>query len=548
MCKFISFVTSKMLSIITYYYERFCNIYILSAGLTVIFILLKPSLLLANPNIIIFYVDDMGWMDWSDGSDFYETPNMRALADQGVKFMQAYSPAANSTPSRACLLTGRTPARLNVTDVVANQTVFTKNYLEQSEITIAEVAKTKGYKTCLIGKWHLGAIATYGPQFQGFDTVIGTCDNGMPGSYFWNYNGQPYFYTGTPGEYLTDRLTSEAEQWIRANKNDPFLLYLSHYGVHVPIQAKQSYIDYFAGKADGLWHNNDTYAAMLKSIDDSLGKIMQLLVEENIVDNTIIIFSSDNGGEQITPNYGRITNNYPLREGKTYPYEGGIRIPLIIKWPGVTSSASIDNTMVGQVDLFPTICEMINADLPQGVALDGVSIAPLLSKSGSINRDALYWHFPHYRINENKNITPYSIIRKGDYKLIKNYEDNSLELYNINSDISESNNIAESEPGIRDSMHQELRDWLDSVGAQLPLPAENMLENADFGNGVANWDKAANVIISPTTAEFHSAPGAALVENRTVYWHHIRQDVTEEVRASGPGWYKLSAWVKRIGS
>ena len=409
-----------------------------------------------NPNIIIIYADDLGWADLGCyGAPYYNTPNLDKLASEGMKFTNAYANSAVCSPSRASLLTGRYPTRHEITTWIreyskGSETDLSKHlsgknkmlepvnpfWMELDEITLAEVLKDKGYTTCHIGKWHLGPKKWY-PDQQGFDFNIAGCDRGSPPGYFdpYRYENLPNLPTRRDGEYLTDRLTEEAAGFIRNHSGKPFFLYMSHYAVHGPWEAKEEVIDKYRNLAskDQL---NPTYAAMVESMDQSCGKIIDLVAELGLSKNTLIIFSSDNGGVHGESNqHEHITSNAPLRAGKCWPYEGGIRVPTIFYWPGMIESNSISDVPIAGIDFFPTICALVGTELPTDRPIDGLNLGPVLFGDGHMPERDLYWHFPHYQ-----NTTPYSVIRSGKWKLIKYYENNSIELFNIEEDIGEARN------------------------------------------------------------------------------------------------------------
>ena len=452
-----------------------------------------------KPNFVFILVDDLGWIDTGCyGSKFYETPNIDRLAAEGMRFTDAYAACAVCSPTRAAVMTGRYPARLGVTDWIRSrfhggkipadkknptEYVGAKNkkllcppnalWMELEEITIAEALKSAGYTSCHIGKWHLGADDWY-PDRQGFDFNVGGCDFGQPPNYFDPYSrkGQGPIPTLSPrrkDEYLTDREADEAVKFIRRHKDKPFFLYMAHYAVHTPIQGKADLVAKYKAKKPTN-QKNPTYAAMVESVDDAVGKICSALDELNLAERTIIFFTSDNGGLM------GVTSNVPLRAGKGYPYEGGIREPLIVRWPKVIKPGTVSHEPVTSVDYFPTICQAAGVPLPRDRDIDGVSLLGHLKSSGiqKLNRDTLFWHFPHYR----GNIMPYSIIREGNWKLIKRYDTSAssvepgktFELYNLKGDLSESNDLSEVLPSKVRQLDAKLRRWLRLTGAKLPRP------------------------------------------------------------------------------
>jgi len=447
-------------------------------------------------NFVLILVDDLGWMDLAcQGSKYYETPNIDRLASEGIRFTEAYAACAVCSPTRAAVQTGRYPGRLGVTDWIRsrfqggtisadkkNPSGFTggrnRKYLvprnalwmESSEMTIAEILEPAGYVSCHIGKWHLGADDWY-PQKQGYKFNHGGCDYGQPPNYFDPFNnpkhrhtmireGIPYLPGRKKGQYLSDREAEEAVAFIEAHKDEPFFLNMDNYAVHTPIQAKAGVTARYEAKPKTA-QKNAKYAAMVESVDDCAGRIMGALSKNGIADRTVIIFTSDNGG-LLGP-----TNNAPLRSGKGYAYEGGIRVPLIIKWPGVVKPGTTSKEPVTSVDYLPTIAEAAGISLPKDREIDGLSLVThLRSNAGeSLKRDAIYWHFPHYRHAPG----PYSIIRKGPWKLIKFYE-GKRELFNLADDLAEKKNLADKMPEQVKSLDTQLMEHLKSIGAKIPKP------------------------------------------------------------------------------
>ncbi|MDY7107594.1 MAG: sulfatase [Planctomycetota bacterium] len=441
-------------------------------------------------NVILILVDDLGWTDLGCcGSTYYETPSIDRLASQGMRFTNAYAACAVCSPTRAAVMTGRYPARLGVTDWIRarfqgstvppdgkNPTDYVGGrnrrllcppnalWMESEEVTIAELLNDADYTTCHIGKWHLGFDDWY-PDRQGFDVNIGGCDMGHPPSYFDPYanprhGGIPTLAPRREGEYLTDREADEAVRFVRAQADGPFFLYWAPYAVHTPLQAKAELIAKYEAK-EPTQHKNAKYAAMIESVDDGVGRIMRTLDERGLTGKTLVIFSSDNGG-LLGP-----TNNAPLRSGKGYPYEGGIRVPLIVRWPGNTPAGSTCDEPVSSVDFLPTICEAAGLSPPEDRAIDGVSLVSLLRGGASPDREAIFWHFPHYR---GRNVVPYSIIRADDWKLIRRYEGKTHELFNLRRDLSERNDRSAQKPETVEALSAKLDAWLESVGARLPRP------------------------------------------------------------------------------
>lgn len=427
-----------------------------------------------HPNIIIFLVDDMGWLDSSCyGSRFYRTPNMDSLAQKGMMFTDAYSACNVSSPTRAALMTGKSPASLHLTDFIPGHDFRWakmlppdwRRYLPVEETTVAEVLKEAGYATWHVGKWHLGQEEIYFPQNQGFDINIGGCGAGAPGQpglktkgYFSPYGVQYNLTPGPEGEYLTDRLTEEALSLIRQrDRNVPFFLNMAHYAVHLPLQAKQDKTDRYKELADSSYfQSNAVYAAMLESMDESLGKIMDVLVEEGIADNTLLLFTSDNGAlENISP-------SCPLRAGKGSMYEGGVRVPLIAYWPGHIVPGTVSDTPVITMDIAATIMDIAGSPLHD--ELEGISLLDLFHGVEPEKRP-LFWHYPHYH-----HTAPYSAVRYGDWKLIEMLEDNTLRLYNLKDDIGESRDLSGEYPETVSALYRMLDSWRNRVGAQYPVP------------------------------------------------------------------------------
>ncbi|MBA3482321.1 MAG: sulfatase, partial [Pirellulales bacterium] len=354
----------------------------------------------ARLNVIVILADDLGWTDLGCyGSDFYQSPHLDRLAADGMRFTANYSACTVCSPTRAALMTGKSPARLHITDWIPGQMPgnprlivpdFTK-HLPHEETTLAEVLKAAGYATASIGKWHLGGEAFY-PERHGFDVNIAGSDAPQPRpGYFAPYD-IPMIEQGPAGEYITDRLGDEAVKFVHAHAEQPFFLYLPHFAVHTPIQAKASLVaKHRDRRAAGSRHRNAPYTAMIESMDATVGRIRETLDELEIADRTAIVFTSDNGGRIPT------TSNVPLRYGKGSAYEGGVRVPLIVYWPGVTQAGSTNDVPVITMDLFPTVLEMLGLSPPAGGEVDGVSLTPLLRQNGAIAERALFWHYPHYQ-------------------------------------------------------------------------------------------------------------------------------------------------------
>jgi len=453
----------------------------------ILVILLMPGILVAckehslrnqKPNIIFILADDLGWTDTGFmGSDFYETPALDRLAGEGMVFTSAYANAPNCAPTRACLLSGQYTPRHGVYTVNSSERgrsedrklipIPNTTTLDTNLITIAEALKEKGYNSASIGKWHLGRDPESGPLAQGFDLNIAGDHQGHPKSYFSPYEND-FITDGPEREYLTDRLTDEALRFIQDNANQPFFLYLPHFAVHTPIQAKQEKISHYINRPGDGSHNNPEYAAMIESLDEGVGKIISLLDELKIRDQTVVIFFSDNGP------YGAISGAEPLRGSKGMLYEGGIREPLIISWPGrITEGSTCDIPVMG-IDFFPTFLELGGIKDFSDQVLDGQSIVPLLSGKKRWKREAIFWHFPAYLeqyagMDQKFRTTPASVIRKDHWKLIEFFEYGTTELYNLKEDIEESNDLSTTCPKKTRELHNDLLKWRESVNAPVPV-------------------------------------------------------------------------------
>ena len=467
--------------------------------------LLAARLAAADPkparplNVIVILVDDLGQTDVACyGSRFYETPHIDQLAQDGVRFANGYSACTVCSPTRASLLTGKYPARLHLTDWIAGherphaklKIPDWQQFLPFEEITLAEQFKAAGYATASIGKWHLtpglkeGDEAYY-PDKHGFDVNIGGYHRGQPPRYVSPY-GIPTLKDGPAGEFLTDREAQEAVKFIEANKDKPFFVYLPHYAVHQPIAGKPDVIARFKEKADknpDLKQRNPTYAALIASVDDALGTIRAALRRLNLEDETIIVFTGDNGGLLPT------TDNSPFRVGKGSAYEGGVRVPLIVRWPRVTKPGTVEETPAISTDLYPTLLEAAGVKPLQSL-VDGVSLAPLLKSGAKPDRDAIFWHYPHYHPG---GATPYSAVRSGDFRLVHFYEDGRDELYDLAHDVGETKDLASAQPERAKAMRTRLDAWLKSVDAQLPTPNPAYDPAADKA-GQAKGKKAAKKV------------------------------------------------------
>lgn len=439
------------------------------------------SILPAQPprlNFVLIVVDDLGWADLScQGSEFYETPHIDRLAKEGIRFTNGYAACPVCSPSRAAIMTGKYPARTGVTNYLPGRHPLPysrmigpmcKQYLDTAEVTLAEALKTAGYRTAHIGKWHLGP-REYWPEAQGFDINIGGTNSGMPRSFFWpEWKGNPPIEGKRDGEYLTDRLTDEAIDFVRASGDRPFFLYLSHYAVHVPIEAKAEKVQRYRAKVrTGSAQNDPVYAAMIESLDEGVGRLLNTLEEQKLMERTVIVFTSDNGGLSAPEWKGRpVTSNAPLREGKGHVYEGGIRVPFLVRWPGISPRS--DQTPVCGIDIYPTFCRTAGVNPGR---VDGLNLEPLICRRQALPRRDLYWHYPHYSNQLGK---PAGAIRQGAFKLLEFYEDGKLELYNLDQDPGETNNLASAMPVKARELYAKLLRWRQSIpGLQMPRPNPN---------------------------------------------------------------------------
>ena len=463
------------------------------AGATLLAVLASHALPAANPpspatpNVVLILADDLGWADLGCyGADLHETPWIDAFAREGLRFTQAYAMSVCS-PTRAMLLTGRHAARVGIT--IWSEGSLEKNTsrrllqaesrhdLPPAETTLATQLRGAGYLTALVGKWHLGD-ANHSPETHGFDVNIGGTHWGAPATYWWPYSGAgrfgaqfryvPHLGFGRPGEYLTDRLTDEALRVIDQAGDRPFFLYLAHHAPHTPVEAKAEDVRYFEGKLrPGMRHRNATYAAMVRSLDQSVGRVLDQLRARGLEDRTIVIFTSDNGGQMnIDPPLRAgdpTTRNAPLRSGKGSLYEGGVRVPLIVRWPGVTPRGADSSAPVMLGDLFPTLLRAAGRPVPGNI--DGLDLTALLrDPAARLGRDALFFHYPHYY----ETTTPVGAVRAGDWKLLEYFEDGRVELYDLASDPGETRDLAATEPARAAALRERLVRWRTEVGARMP--------------------------------------------------------------------------------
>lgn len=465
----------------------------LTALLATLFAQLDPTVAadVKPTNFVFILVDDLGQRDLGCyGSSFYETPNIDALARQGARFTDAYAACPVCSPTRASIMTGQYPQRTGITDYIGaaqpegwkrNTKLLPAAYstrLELEELTLADSLKTKGYATFFAGKWHMGPEGFW-PENQGFDVNIGGIDKGGPygGKRYFSPYGNPRLPDGPEGEHLPDRLARETVKFMEANRDKPFLTYLSFYSVHTPLMARPDLAEKYQAKAAALppheprfgreeprdvrlVQDHPVYASMVEAMDQAVGKVLKGLKDLGLEKTTAVILTSDNGG--LSTSEGWPTSNLPLRGGKGWLYEGGIREPLIIRWPGVSKPGSIVSVPVISPDFFTTIARVASAPPPKH--RDGIDLRRMLRGGESPGRP-LYWHYPHYG---NQGGAPGSAIREGKWKLIEWLEDGKLELYNLAEDIGEKNDVAAANPEVVGRLKTKLDAWRQDVGAKMP--------------------------------------------------------------------------------
>jgi arylsulfatase A len=433
------------------------------------------------PNIVVIMADDLGWMDLHcQGNQYLDTPNVDRLAGEGMRFTDAYAAAPVCTPTRAAMMTGQAPARLAITNHAPGHgprfrlegsdliEASWNTYLALDYVTIAERLKQSGYATGFIGKWHLSHRRgkdeqgpyepRLRPQWQGFDLNVGGCGLGGPPSYFEPYK-IPNITPKRNGDYLPDRLADEAIQFLRSHRDERFFLSWWPYSVHYPIQAPQRLIDKYRNRKGA---ERPEYLAMIEGMDLAVGRFLAALDDCGLTDNTLLVFTSDNGS---------LFSNLPLRQNKGYLYEGGLRVPWIVRWPGRVAPNSVCATPVVSMDIYPTIVEVAGLGKEPDRQIDGLSILPLLRQAGTWDREAIYFHYPNYAFHKQNRLG--SAVRVEDYKLIHYYDDDSVELYNLADDLGESRNLAETSPDVAAAMKMKLDAWLKDVGAKLPTRVSN---------------------------------------------------------------------------
>ncbi|MEM9160962.1 MAG: sulfatase, partial [Verrucomicrobiota bacterium] len=449
------------------------------------------------PNVLFIVVDDLGWRDLSvQGSAFHETPRVDALAESGVRFLQGYASCQVCSPSRVSLMTGLYPARLNTTDWFGakagtdwkrNTKLLPAEYelsLDHDTVTVAEAFKEAGYKTFFAGKWHLGKSEGDWPEHHGFDINVGGHDKGSPpGGFFAPYTN-PRMESGAAGEYLPLRLGEETAAFIRENGDEPFFATLCFYAVHAPLQTPRELWEKYRKKAESLprathryeierrrpirvVQDNPIYGGLVEAMDSAVGRVMDALEETGQTENTIVVFTSDHGGVSSGDHWA--TSNLPLRGGKGYQWEGGLRVPFIISWPGkVEAGVNLDTPVIG-TDIFPTLLDLAGLPLKPEAHFDGESLAGVL-EGRALDKRPLFWHYPHYG---NQGGDPSTVILDEGWKLIHYHEGNPDELYYLPDDPAESRDLADRFPERASELRARLNEWMDEVDAQMPIPNPN---------------------------------------------------------------------------
>lgn len=443
-----------------------------------------------NPNIVVFLVDDLGFMDIGANNPdcFYETPNIDRLAKSGMRFTDGYAANPVCSPTRYSLMTGKYPTRVRATNFFSGKRsgkfhpAPLSDKMPLEEITIAEALKSKGYATFFAGKWHLGGSEEFYPQNQGFDINIGGHSRGGPytgNKYFAPFKNPQMEVESPDGEHLPARLARDTASFIETNKGKPFLAYLSFYSVHTPLIGRPDLVKKYKERTAEIsgqefadeeqvfgnkprkvrvLQKHAVYAAMVEAMDEAVGTVLDQLEKSGVADNTIVVFTSDNGG--LSTSEGSPTSNLPLRGGKGWVYEGGIREPWIIRYPGVTQPGSESGEPISSIDLFPTVAAAAGVEVNHPV--DGIDLAPAL-KGGKLDRKSLYWHYPHY---SNQGGIPGGAIREGNYKLFERYEDGRVHLYDLEQDPGEQKDLAAEKPDLVKEMRGRLHEWYKQVDAQ----------------------------------------------------------------------------------
>jgi arylsulfatase A-like enzyme len=507
-----------------------------------------------KPNVVLIVIDDLGQRDLGCyGSTFYKTPNIDRMAKDGIRFTDFYAACPVCSPTRASILTGRYPQRMNVTDWIPGRpdspeqrlkSPESRKELPLDEVTIARVLQKNGYATALIGKWHLGGKG-FEPTRFGFDVNVAGDETGTARSYFAPFENKtgkmPGLDKAENGEYLTDRLTTEAETFIETNKNKPFFLYLPHYAVHTPLKAPQAVVDKYKVAPKHGTQSNPNYAAMVEVVDASVGRVLKKLDDLKLSDNTLVLFTSDNGGLATLEGMPFApTCNAPLREGKGYLYEGGIRVPLVVKWPGKVKAGTTTEQVACSIDFFDTILAAtgVNPDRKVGGEIikdggakrDGVSLLPVF-KGEKLEERPICWHYPHYA---NQGSRPGAAIRLAGYKLIEFYEDGRRELFDVRRDISEGRNLAAEKPELVKELAAKLDGWRKDVGAKMPTPNPDYKPNPPNKDGVITMP-ARTALVQGTMLRFEPLPH----KNTLGFWVNKDDSATFDFTAEKPGTYTV---------
>ena len=549
---------------------------------TFVFLILIAGILplaAKSPNFVFFLVDDLGWGDLGCyGSKFHETPNLDKLAAEGMRFTNGYSACTVCSPSRAAILTGRYPGRLHLTDWIAghrrqNPKLLIPDWnkkMDHSLVTLPEALREGGYQTQFIGKWHLMPIGgtdfkEHFPESHGFDSNIAGREWGQPkgpGKYFAPF-GMPNLPDGEKGDFLTDALTDEAIKFVdkAVAREDPFFLYFCYYTVHGPIMAKPHLVQKYKAKAQQFEGSNENlnpaYAGMIESLDDSVGRLIERLRKHGVEGDTVVIFTADNGGVSEKSSGG-------LRGRKALSYEGGTREPVIVKWPGKVRPGSLSAAPMIGTDFYPTLLSMAGLPLRPEAHVDGVDLTNILKgDTQCTGRDSLYWHYPHYHSTK-----PYGAIRKGNWKLIEFFEDDSLELYNLLEDPAESKNLVGSDPEKLGELHRDLVAWRESVGAQMPTPNPHYDPNYVAPRKRPRRQDVTKPVgskfgkVSASSAQNGNPPEAALDGSRSTRWAASGDSVPQwwqlefgetrelagvEIHWRNPTWYSHQVEVSQDG-
>ena len=503
-----------------------------------------------KPNILFILIDDLGAKDLGcTGSQFYRTPNIDRLANDGMRFTDAYAACQVCSPTRAAIMTGKYPARLHITDWLPGRSdrpdqklnrPIIRQQLPRDEVTIAEALKSAGYATGHIGKWHIGGKGSL-PTDHGFEVNIGGTKWGYPGKWYPPFkqtrrDGSVNHITGledvATDTYVTDALNNKAIRFIEHNHDKPFFLHLSHYTVHIPLEAPKELVARYPVISDARGkQTNAIYAAMIEALDTGIGRILNKLEELKIADNTVIFFTSDNGGLcTLEGRHTPATYNSPYREGKGFIYEGGIRVPLLVRWPGKTKAGSVNKTPVSSIDYYPTILKMAGIPVSTGHQVDGVDITKVLQGQGEVGNRALYWHYPHY---SNQGGRPAGAIREGKWKLIQHYESGVLELYDVTSG-REGRNVIESESKVANALVRKLEAWRRANGAQMMMPNPDYRPNVQQPNHhIPLWCRYADV--HGTMLRYEPMPH----KNTLGYWINESDWASWEFHVDQPGTFDV---------